>query len=95
MVGMIASTRAEGLLRRAVAHPDARPQMPCTLNDALDYIGNRLCKFFKSPSSTSWLCKLEQTTIMSDSAQQESAAKGAKTVRTWIYNGFPQPGAGG
>lgn len=42
MVGMIASARTEGLLRRAVARPEARPQMPSTLSDALDYIGNRL-----------------------------------------------------
>ncbi|MGH3529366.1 MAG: helix-turn-helix domain-containing protein [Pseudonocardiaceae bacterium] len=42
MVGMIASARTEGLLRRTVAHPEARPQMPSTLSDTLDYIGNRL-----------------------------------------------------
>ncbi|MGH3823352.1 MAG: hypothetical protein ACRDRA_11070 [Pseudonocardiaceae bacterium] len=44
MVGMIASARTEGLLRRTVAHPEARPQMPSTLSDTLDYIGNRLAK---------------------------------------------------
>jgi tetratricopeptide (TPR) repeat protein len=42
MVGMIASARTEGLLRRTVARPEARPQMLSTLSDILDYIGNRL-----------------------------------------------------
>ncbi|MGH3973756.1 MAG: hypothetical protein ACRDS9_10595 [Pseudonocardiaceae bacterium] len=42
MVGMIASARTEGLLRRTLARPEARPRMPSTLSDALDYIGNRL-----------------------------------------------------
>lgn len=44
MVGMIASTRTEGLLRRTVAHPEARPQIPSTLSDTLDYIGKRLAE---------------------------------------------------
>lgn len=44
MVGMIASARTEGLLRRTVAHPEARPQIPSTLSDTLDYIGRRLAE---------------------------------------------------
>lgn len=44
MVGMIASVRTEGLLRRTVAHPGERPQMPSTLSDTLDYIDNRLAQ---------------------------------------------------
>lgn len=42
MVGLIASVRTEGLLRRTAANPEARPQIPSTLSDTLDYIGNRL-----------------------------------------------------
>lgn len=44
MVGMIASARTEGLLRRTVAHPEARPQIPSTLSDTLDYIGKRIAE---------------------------------------------------
>ncbi|MGH3783254.1 MAG: helix-turn-helix domain-containing protein [Pseudonocardiaceae bacterium] len=47
MVGMIASARTEGLLRRTVARPEARPQVPSTLSDALDYIGNRLAGSYR------------------------------------------------
>ncbi|MGH4007647.1 MAG: helix-turn-helix domain-containing protein [Pseudonocardiaceae bacterium] len=44
MVGTISSARTEGLLRRALTRPETRPQMPSTLSDTLDYIGNRLQK---------------------------------------------------
>ena len=47
MAGMIASARTEGLLRRTVARPEARPQMPSTLSDTLDYIGNRLAGSYR------------------------------------------------
>lgn len=42
MVGEIASTRTEGLLRRTIAQPEARSTLPSTLGDALDHIGRRL-----------------------------------------------------
>jgi hypothetical protein len=44
MVGMTASACTEGLLRRTVAHPEARPQIPSTLGDTLDYIGKRIAE---------------------------------------------------
>jgi hypothetical protein len=44
MVGMIASARTEGLLRHTVTRLEAGPQMPSTLSDILDYIGNQLAE---------------------------------------------------
>jgi tetratricopeptide (TPR) repeat protein len=44
MVGTIASARTEGLLRRTLTRFETRPQMPATLSDTLDYIGNRLAE---------------------------------------------------
>ena len=44
MVGTISSARTEGLLRRTLTRFETRPQMPATLSDTLDYIGNRLAR---------------------------------------------------
>jgi hypothetical protein len=44
MVGMIASARTEGLLRHLITHLEARLQMPSTLSDILNCLGNQLAE---------------------------------------------------